>query len=89
MVRRDRHASRADQGERARIHGRAAGPRREATTARTRHMALRRFAAWLVDEGELDTNPLDLKPPKLDTKVTPALSDDQLKRFIKRAAARS
>jgi site-specific recombinase XerD len=56
----------------------------EATTARTRHMALRRFAAWLADEGELDTNPvLDLKPPKLDTKVTPTLSDDQLKGFIK------
>ena len=56
----------------------------EAATARTRHMALRRFAAWLTDEGELDTNPLaDAKPPKLDAKVTPALTDDQLKRLIK------
>jgi site-specific recombinase XerD len=56
----------------------------EAATARTRHMALRRFAAWLADEGELDSNPLlDLKPPKLDAKVTEALTDDELKRLIK------
>ena len=50
----------------------------EATTARSRHMALRRFAAWLADEGEIDANPLiGVKPPKLDTKVTAALSDEQ------------
>ncbi len=56
----------------------------EPATARSRHMALRRFAAWLTDEGELDANPLiGVKPPKLDTKVTEALSDDQLKRLIK------
>jgi len=30
----------------------------EAATARTQHMALRRFAAWLTDEGELASNPL-------------------------------
>jgi site-specific recombinase XerD len=55
----------------------------EAATARSRHMALRRFAAWLTDEGELDTNPLlGVKPPKLDQKVTAALADEQLKRLI-------
>jgi site-specific recombinase XerC len=55
----------------------------EAASARSRHMALRRFGAWLADEGELDTNPLvGVKPPKLDSKVTRALSDDQLKRLI-------
>ncbi len=55
----------------------------EAATARSRHMALRRYGAWLVDEGEIDTNPLlGMKPPKLDTKVTDALTDDQLKRLI-------
>jgi site-specific recombinase XerD len=47
-------------------------------------MALRRYGAWLADEGEIDGNPLqDLKPPKLDTKVTDALTDDELKRLIK------
>ncbi|WP_261898792.1 site-specific integrase, partial [Mycobacterium marinum] len=30
----------------------------EAATARARHMALRRYAAWLAEEGELDENPL-------------------------------
>ena len=56
----------------------------EPATARARHSALRRFAAWLTDEGELDANPLlGVKPPKLDAKVTGALTDDQIKRLIK------
>lgn len=56
----------------------------EAATARARHMALRRFGAWLVDEGELDDNPiLGVKPPKLDAKVVDSLNDDQLRRLIK------
>ncbi|MDN4520315.1 tyrosine-type recombinase/integrase [Mycolicibacterium austroafricanum] len=55
----------------------------EPATARSRHMALRRYAAWLADEGEIETNPLiGVKPPKLDTKVTAALTDDQLKKLI-------
>jgi integrase len=38
----------------------------------------------LADEGELPDNPLiDLKPPKLNSKVVDALSDDQLKALIK------
>lgn len=46
-------------------------------------MALRRYAAWLADEGEIDSNPLlGAKPPALDKKVTRALSDDELKRLI-------
>jgi site-specific recombinase XerD len=53
-------------------------------TARTRHMALRQFAAWLADEGEIDANPLlGVKPPKLDSKVVDALTDDQLRLLIK------
>jgi site-specific recombinase XerD len=56
----------------------------QASTALTRQKALRRYAAWLVDEGELDTNPLvGLKPPKQDRKFTESLSDDQLRRLIK------
>ena len=59
------------------------------STARSRQMALRRFAAWLVDEGELDTNPmLGVKPPKLDSKVVDALSDDQLRRLVKACAGK-
>ncbi|MDT5149222.1 MAG: integrase/recombinase XerD [Mycobacterium sp.] len=56
----------------------------EAATARSRQMALKRFAAWLTEEGELDADPLlGLKPPKLDTKVTESLSDDELRRLLK------
>jgi site-specific recombinase XerD len=55
----------------------------EPATARNRHMALRRYAAWLADEGELDADPLiGLKPPKLDKKVTDALTDEELKALI-------
>jgi site-specific recombinase XerD len=61
----------------------------EPATARSRHMALRRFAAWLAEEGELDANPLlGVKPPKLDTKVTEALTDDQLRLLIKACAGK-
>jgi integrase len=50
-------------------------------------MAVKRFAAWLTEEGELDANPLlGLKPPKIDTKVTHALTDDQLSDLVKACA---
>ena len=61
----------------------------QAATARARHMALRRYAAWLADEGEIDANPLlGVKPPKLDNKVVDALTDDQLRRLIKACAGK-
>jgi site-specific recombinase XerD len=61
----------------------------QAATARARHMALRRFAAWLADEGELDANPLlGVKPPKLDHKVVDALTDEQLRLLIKACAGK-
>ncbi|MEZ0382178.1 tyrosine-type recombinase/integrase [Mycobacterium sp. pW045] len=58
-------------------------------TARSRHQAVRRFVAWLVDEGELESDPLTgITPPKLDTKVTRALTDDELKALIKACAGK-
>ncbi|MEB3034782.1 tyrosine-type recombinase/integrase [[Mycobacterium] nativiensis] len=55
-----------------------------AATARSRYQSMRRFTKWLVDEGELESDPLaGLDPPKLDDKVTQALTDDQLKALIK------
>lgn len=58
-------------------------------TARSRYQSMRRFAKWLVDEGELDSDPLaGMDPPKLDTKVTQALTDDQLKSLIKACAGK-
>lgn len=59
----------------------------EPATARSRHLALRRFSAWLLDEGEQDTDELlTVKPPKIDTKVTPVLSDDEVRALIKACA---
>lgn len=52
-------------------------------TARSRHLAVRRFASWLAEEGEIDTDPLvGIRPPKLDTKVVDPLTDDDLKALI-------
>ena len=52
-------------------------------TARSRHLSLKRFALWLVAEGELDSDPLvGLAPPKLDERLVPVLSDDQLAALI-------
>jgi site-specific recombinase XerD len=53
-------------------------------TASARLLALRRFSAWLAEEGELDADELvGLKQPKIDRKVVEALSDDQLRDLIK------
>ncbi|MEU3282137.1 tyrosine-type recombinase/integrase [Streptomyces antibioticus] len=61
----------------------------EAATARSRQLSMRRFSAWLTEEGELDTDPLlGLKPPRLDSKIVPELSDDQIKALIKACAGK-
>lgn len=56
----------------------------EAATARSRQLAVRRFSAWCVEEGELVRDELlGLKPPKLDVKVVPRLSDDQCRALVR------
>lgn len=56
----------------------------EPATARARQLAVRRFSAWLEEEGEVDSDPLlGLKAPKLDTKVTNSLTEPEIKRLIK------
>ncbi|TDT30879.1 tyrosine-type recombinase/integrase [Naumannella halotolerans] len=53
-------------------------------TATSRHLAVRRFSAWLTEEGEQDTDPLlGLKAPKLDQPVVEPLSDADLRALIK------
>jgi integrase/recombinase XerD len=53
-------------------------------TATTWLGALKRFSAWLAEEGEIPSDPLlGVKPPKMDRKVTHALTDDQLKALLK------
>jgi integrase/recombinase XerD len=62
----------------------------EGNTARSRDLALKRFAAWLLDEGEITANPLvGLKPPRADVKVVQALTDDELKRLIRACQGKS
>lgn len=56
----------------------------EPATARSRQLALRRMSAWLAEEGEIERDELlGVKPPKLDAKVVPELTDDQLRALIK------
>jgi len=56
----------------------------EPSTARSRQLGVRRFSAWLAEEGEIDDDPLlGLKAPKLDSKVTDSLTDDELRRLLK------
>ncbi|HEV2779112.1 MAG TPA: tyrosine-type recombinase/integrase [Actinophytocola sp.] len=52
---------------------------REAATVRSRQLSVRRFSAWLAEEGEIDRDELvGLKPPKLDIKVIKPLTDEEL-----------
>jgi site-specific recombinase XerD len=61
----------------------------EAATARARQLGVRRFSAWLAEEGEVDEDPLlGLKSPKLDSKVTDSLTDDELRRLLKACAGK-
>ena len=51
----------------------------EAATARSRQLAVRRFSAWLAEDGEIDADLLTrMSPPKLDAKAIHPLTDDQL-----------
>ncbi|WP_256250419.1 tyrosine-type recombinase/integrase [Mycobacterium malmoense] len=59
----------------------------EPATARIRQQAVRRFAAWLAEEGEIDHNPFHgLKPPKIDTKIVQRLTDDELRLMLEACA---
>jgi site-specific recombinase XerD len=55
----------------------------EPATARSRHLALRRFSAWLLEEGETSLDELiGTRPPKLDIKVVDPLSEVELKALV-------
>jgi site-specific recombinase XerD len=62
----------------------------EPNTARLRLASLRAFTRWLADEDEIDADPLlGMRPPKLTTKVTESLTDDQLRLLLKACAGKS
>ena len=55
-----------------------------AATARARQLAVRRFASWLTEEGEIPVDPfLGVKSPKLDERVVEPLTDDELRALLK------
>jgi integrase/recombinase XerD len=55
----------------------------EAATALSRQRGVRRFAAWLADEGETPADLLaGMRPPKLDDKVPDELTTDQVKAML-------
>jgi len=52
-------------------------------TAASRHLAVRRFSAWLVEEGEADHDDLlGVRAPKIDQPLVEPLSDDQLRALL-------
>ena len=57
---------------------------REAATVRARQLALKRFSAWLAEEGEIPVDRLvGLKSAKLDSKVIEPLSENEIKALLK------
>jgi site-specific recombinase XerD len=56
----------------------------EPGTVKVRYRGLHRFCSWLVDEGEITTNPMaTLSPPTLKMKPVPVVSDDELVALLK------
>lgn len=56
----------------------------EPATVRLRLVAVKQFAQWLESEDYLDAaGILAIRPPKLDQKPVPGLSDDELRRLLK------
>ncbi len=52
-------------------------------TATSRHLSVRRFSAWLADEGEIPLDELQgVKAPKLDQKTVVPLTDAQLRAML-------
>lgn len=56
----------------------------EASTARARQLAVRRFSAWLAEEGERNPDPLlGMKAVKIDDKVVQPLTEQELTAMLK------
>jgi site-specific recombinase XerD len=65
------------------------GAEKEASTVKTRYRGLFRFCSWLVDEEEIDANPMKgISPPTLKPKPVPVITDDELARLLKACSGR-
>jgi site-specific recombinase XerD len=61
----------------------------EGATARSRQLSVRRFSAWLAEEGEIGRDELvGMRPPKLDQKITESLTDDECRALLKACEGR-
>jgi integrase/recombinase XerD len=61
----------------------------EAATALSRQRGVRRFSAWLAEEGEASRDELaGMKPPKLDEKMPDELTADQVKAMLATCASK-
>jgi site-specific recombinase XerD len=62
----------------------------EGATARSRQLAVRRFSAWLTDQGQIERDDLlGVIPPKLDIKVVESLTNEELAALIAACAGRT
>lgn len=53
------------------------------TTAATRFRCLQQWYRWAIEEGLIDSSPMEgMTPPRLDEKVVPVLADDQLRSLL-------
>ncbi|MCT2262480.1 tyrosine-type recombinase/integrase [Brachybacterium muris] len=60
---------------------------REPATVRSRQLSLKRYSAWLADEGEIPEDRLiGLKSAKLDSKVIEPLTEDEIRALLKSCA---
>lgn len=56
---------------------------RESSTVLARHLACRRFTAWMAEEREIPMDPLaGMQGPSLDEKIIMPLADDEIKRLL-------
>jgi site-specific recombinase XerD len=56
---------------------------RAPATAHQRYRSLRRFFAWLIDEGEIRTSPMEhMQPPRLPEVPVPVVSDADLRTLL-------
>src|SRR5665809_80379 len=60
------------------------------STAATRYRDLKQLFRWLLDEGEIDRNPMErMRPPKLDERPVPVIPDDTIRSLLTVCSGRS
>jgi site-specific recombinase XerD len=60
------------------------------STAATRYRDLKQLFRWLLDEGEIDRNPMErMRPPKLDERPVPVIPDDTIRSLLSACSGRS